>query len=245
MKTTYVQLLSVLLIGILLFSLCACGSPTETTKESSGGDLSFEPPSDYDILYYNSYEELQAMWTGKDVSALQESFRCKEKSVADFNALIATSDQAPIPKLNGEEFTFLNHEGFSNIIIFSAELYGRPWLWYYYTYKGEYMRVHITPVSLFGEEVANNADDIWELLDIVAPNGPSADNYDKKPELIEAYNCITNGKIKVGGKNTACVIYDFKDYLDRVSFLYDGYFVSVNGDLSLFDEAFFNGFSLD
>jgi hypothetical protein len=62
-----------------------------------------------------------------------------------------------IPKINNEDMPLRNHKGFSNVTLFTDELYSLPWIWYHCLINEQDLTVSISYLNVLGQDKLNSA----------------------------------------------------------------------------------------
>lgn len=249
MKKILVFILSICIYSIIL---CSCnhslqtGSETTQKQNEIGGEVVIESPPMHHTYDFDSYQDVVQSLTQKtsnQYSVLRKEQTNCGKIYQNTLAKFASGDiKVAFPQINKSPIPLRNREGFSNISLHTSELYNLPWLWYHCVVDGQNLDVKVSYTdAIEGFEIGSEAA-YTAVLDLIAPEAPSPDNYEK----YESYKTIYEKKVILkDGIVVTTMISELKNKSKvYVHFYYDGLLISLYGENELFSDAFWKSFSI-
>ena len=223
----------------------------ETTDGSGvipgpGVEIILPSPPEYYSYDYESYDDIYGALTNsfspKYIQLRLEQNNCSELYQQTLSDFASGEIQVALPQINGENINLRNREGFSNITLFTNELYNLPWIWYHCLVNQQNLTVSIAYLNVLDRAELDSATSYYEVLKIISPNAPSPDNYKKSA----SYKIIYEKEITLGnGKTATAMIYELKtDPRIYICLYWDGLLVKLCGDEALLTEDFLQTFSI-
>ena len=217
---------------------------THTTNTLSNAIIE-TPPEQYSYTF-ESYDELLKALTQKKSDAFlnlrEEQTNCGAvyKNTLD---KFATGDiKLAAPQSDGKALSLRNKEGYSNISLFTSELYNLPWIWYHCVAYDKDLTVKISYLDAIDSPDIKSGISAKEIMNMIAPSAPSPDNY----ENYETYKVIYEKNIVINGETPiSAIISELKDSSKiYITFSYDGLLISLYGDKELLTDDFLHGFGI-
>lgn len=227
----------------MLFLLCSCNASTSFDGSESTLSPSLDDAPDYSLPYnFDSYSELENAFKNKSsyeqLHAEKSNFGTTYQQMID--DLSDNTTHIYIPKFNGTDATLRNQEGFSNISLFTKELYNLPWIWYYCLYNNTDVTVKLTYLSSI-EVDASSTDSCAETLRKISSGAVNIDNF----HTFENYKNVTEIELTLADKTVSALKYELKDSEKiTVSFVYNDVYVMIKANASLLTDTFWSDFSL-
>ena len=129
------RILSILFVLLLCLSAIAgCGD----SSDLHGNPMDIDGTSDLAnaTFSFNTYDEMLSAFltydTNKSSYTIQDYKFMLGEAYTSFLEKIEANRSVPQPMLDNKSITYRNKEGFSNITFFVNELYGLPWIWYFF-----------------------------------------------------------------------------------------------------------------
>lgn len=221
-------------------------SQSSKANEEQKPEVVLEQPPANHSYYFDSYEDVKKALTIQS----SESFALIREEQTKFgntyqktlSAFASDEIKMVVPQLNGSNIKFRDKEGFQNITLFSAETYNLPWLWYYCVVDEYDLRVQVSYINILDNPKINAAKSYYEVLSLIAPNGPSPKTVDK----FEGYKDIYEKEIKFAdGRTETAMIYELKNRAEEYVLIYrDGMLIILYADSKLFSEDFWKSFNV-
>ena len=242
MKKTAVIL--ALLCSVLLLG-CARGNPGNDTKKDDAY-IEIQTPSYTESYGFNSYKELAEALLQPDSFLKRDIAKDRDSYGGIYEKTITLFEKKAVdlwvPSYGNNLCTLRNTEGFSNITVFTAELYNLPWIWYFCKVQDKSFRVQIAYTCVLDSVKLDSARTYCEVLSVIAPDAPQPANYKKYKSYKKIYEkdlSLSNGK-----KLTAMV----SEVKDRdsvyVMFKHDGLLVCITADSWILSDSFWREFDL-
>lgn len=233
----------------LLFSACQKDNQTGNIinhDEQSNIEISNVPPTSSTTYYYNTYNDIHDALT-KSYSKGQKDLRFENEQYgkvyqATLDAFELNRIELLVPKFNESEMKLRNKEGFSNITLFTKELYNLPWVWYFCVYNNVDVSVKIAYPSVLNNKDLANAKSYVDILKVIAPNAPMPSNYQSK----DAYKNVYEKDIWLSDSSTvSALVYELNDSKKiYVSFTIDNALVTLYAEDIVFTDEFWEGFTI-
>ncbi len=200
----------------------------------------------YRSYHFNSYEETVQALTQKDSSQYamlreeqKEHGAVYQKTLSKFaNGEIKVA----IPYLGEIPMPLQSNKDYSMVTLISSELYNLPWIWYDCVIGNQIVDIKISYLdAIYNVEGGKNAT-YRQILNSLAPNAPSPDNYQK----YESYKNIYEKEIVLkDGTSVTAMISEVKGASkEYVDFYYNGMLIVLYGERELFSDGFWNSFSI-
>lgn len=246
-------------ILIFIFAICmfctalyACNNSDKADEDSLPEDpdsnISFvlEEPPMHTTYSFDSYQDLIQALTQKsspEFSRLrgeQENYgKVFEKTLSNF---ASEEIKVVVPQINGSPIPIRDKNGYAKVSFLTSEHFNLPWLWYHCVVEDHNLDVKFSYVSVLENSEVNSASSYYKVQQLIYPDAPSPENYDK----YESYKVIYEKEIilKDGITVTAMVSEEKDRPRSYVDFYYDGMLVTLRGDNELFTEDFWRSFSI-
>lgn len=238
------------LLIIFAFALCSCSNFRAITQKAkddkNSHSVSLESPPDSCSFSFDSYQDVEKALTKKGTN----EYRRIRKGQNDYgkiykNTLAAFASEdimIAVPQMNGLPIPFQNKEGFSNITLFTSELYNLPWFWYHCIVDNQNLDIKISYLDVVANLDMEQTTSYADILQIIAPNAPSPENYEK----YESYKAIYEKDIiRQDGTRITAMVSELKDSpKEYVMFYYDGLLISLYGNNELFTDNFWKAFDI-
>lgn len=233
-----------LVVLAIVLSLNGC-SQTSANRYSP----SYSPDSAPNNKTYNftSYDDLCKSLNKRQSSLRQESRRIDYGT--NYNNYLTVFDYKgstiKVPTYDNVPMTIEGNAEWHKITLFTEELYGLPWLWFYCKYQDSTIVVCTTYYDLLGISETNKALNFEEILNTIIPDAPSPNNFEK---YIASYDSISKQTLTLSGSRTVFAVVFDSATSARVHyrFVYDDMIVSVwmfeGGEIS---DEFWNHFGLN
>ena len=155
-------------------------------------------------------------------------------------SVLSENGAIPKPWLNGK---LMEMQDRTSVILLEKELFDAPMIMYHCEYEGIHVRIRASYISVFDLEKTETKMDIAKFIDMVDPGFPNPDNYAQ----FDYVNTIEDKMMTIGNQSVlARVVKANEGWYDKIHFLYNGFYVQIEApDLLKFDEAFFEGFSIE
>ncbi len=158
-----------------------------------------------------------------------------------------TENAVVYPTLDGDPIPLRKKEGFSEISLFSAELYNRPWIWYHCEVDDIALIVKIMYIDDAALCATAETDGISAFVRTIAPTAPNVDNY----TTFENYEKIETMDVAFRDFTAQVMVSTPRDH-DRYfyTFVYDDILVGIQSnrtellDTDLFQRLSFDAFAL-
>ncbi len=239
MKKLFYVVFTTLCITFLLTGCTANTTPPEKTDDGGG-----QTTNDQISFYFDTYEELTAFFTSdkssESVPALSDAKAGGAEYETLVNRFVEGKAKIRVPCFAGKPGPLRNQEGYFNITLFSSELYSMPWIWYYWTMKGQNVIIRTTYLSESVTEYARNHS-CSEVIKSISPTAPNTDNYQSFPN----YRAVYEQTLQLSDKKTSAMFYEVNDD-ERfyVFFIYDDILVIIVTKPDVMTSDFWSGFSL-
>lgn len=255
MKKTQICILALCIISVIL---CSCNhtnrnhveAPQNQNSLSDSTDITpsvvIETPPDQYAYTFTSYQDVVQALTQKnssEYSMLREEQDHYGTVYQNTLSEFASADiKIAIPQINENTIPLRNKDGYANITLLTSELYNLPWFWYHCVVHDQNLDVKIAYLDVIEDSEKNQTTTYVQILQMIAPDAPSPENYKK----YESYNIIYEKNIVLkDGVTVTAMISEIKDSSKvYVMFYYDGLLISLYGDGELFSESFWKSFSI-
>lgn len=233
MKKSILVTLSALLLTASL--LCSCGESAPLISDA--------PPPDSTVYSFDSYDELTGALAGSNEKGetLREERPHYGNEYSKLLDCLSDTKNLRIPMLGGEKLPLRNEKGYHSIALFTKELYGLPWLWYYCVCAGSDVTIKLLYMSSAGDISVTPELSCSEVLKRIYPDAPNTDNYTS----FSSYKNVYQTDIMLSDRTVSALVYEFSDSSSvTASFIYDDIFVSVKAESVVLTDGFWSGFSL-
>ena len=212
----------------------------------SGTEIVLPSPPAYSSYEYESYNAVHRALTNQLSSQFkqlrQEQENCGELYQQTLLDFASGEIKVAVPQINGENLSLRNQEGFSNVTLFTSELYHLPWLWYHCRVNEQNLTVCIAYLNVLDRTELDLATSYCQVLKMISPNSPSPDNYKQSA----SYTKIYEKEITLGnGKKSIAMISELKnDPRIYVCLYLDGMLVTLRGEKAFLTERFMQTFTI-
>ena len=222
-------------------------SDNVTSSESSdeNSDTSSDNTDDVQpeqtVFDFDSIDELKAHFTkeGNKINADSTATLIN----AEYDALVKriVSGKIDIAQLfiNEKPLELRNKEGYSNITLFTSELYERPWIWYHCVYNSQDYTIKIMYLTEAEASDSKNQS-ASSFVSAISPNAPNVENAEK----FSSYESIYEDDFQINKVTTKALFYQFKNGKTTISFIYGGALIKITGDTQSISADFANGLIL-
>ena len=227
--------------------LVACDQSNVPSNVEEQEDAHFSPPL-YSTYDFDSYEEIIQALTMNETESYNEirqrnaHLELGEVYMNTLSAFEMGEKKLVVPQLCGVDIQFRNRgKGYSNIALFSEELYGLPWIWYYCIVDNLKLTVRTMYVSVLEEERIDNAKTALEVVRLLDPDAPNPQNYKE----FDAYKKIYEKEIELSDRKVKALVFELNDdsriYVD---IYYDDVYIRLTAEKELLSKDFFKKFSI-
>ena len=190
-----------LLLLFCIYSFNGCYNNTESQhiNENTPKEINVENTSDIsstmpetNIYMFDTYSDLLDALIKPDSVLKQETNdngELFEKTLSNFES---KKIDLFIPVINESVVALRNKEDYSNIVLFTSELYNLPWIFYNCKADDCEVDIRIAYPNIIENNDINSATKYTEVLEILAPDAPNPNNY----QNYTAYQKIYERKIK-------------------------------------------------
>ncbi|MBO4394831.1 MAG: hypothetical protein J5819_00605 [Eubacterium sp.] len=236
----------------LSYSIANCTEsailPTESPIENNSTPMPDDNnPADTEVFRFSSYDEMFTTLFKQNSSEHRSFLEKLDKNnyssvfYSFIENLESNKKSIPLPYLSGEAMEVSSSVEWQRISLFTEELFGLPWIWFYCSYKEQ-----TVVVSLGSFKEMNIADGNYsyiELIDLISPGFPQPNN---KESFDSTYNDIEFQTLSLSGNlNVDATVYYFKNGRVHYRFLIGDYIVSVwRYDGGTISDDYWNSFSL-
>ncbi len=209
----------------------------DTTKKPN--DIScesfyFDSYAVYDFKTYEGFTYL-LLNSGAENSIIHTEKSLYGEMYESFIDTIMSYDEVRLPKINGDLLPLRNEEGFSDISLFTSELYEMPWVWIH----GKDVRVQATCPSVKVDTDNFEGLDASQILSLISPGAVNVHNYQEH----ENYRNVYCRDIIVSGKTVSALTYEFKNSEKiMVAFYYNDFYIILNAYPDVLNDSFFASF---
>lgn len=173
-----------LFILLIILSLNGCSkTPSSSYSSNPASSHTIYDSTQHNSRTYNfsSYDDLCQSLENKQSSLRTDSQQTNYGSAYnDFLALLDNNGSTvKVPTYDGVPMTIEGNAEWQKITLFTEELYGLPWIWYYCKYQENTIVVATTYCDLLGLSTTDTVLNFEDILNNVIPDAPSPKNFEK------------------------------------------------------------------
>ncbi len=225
-----------IMILVLLCSVLASGCQTKNPESEQ------EPPTSI-TYHFNSVSDLKRSLASKEILKQQAELPPSKQQSKTFDSFLkkhAANGTLYVPIEKDNKLTLRKKEGYPAIALMSSELFGLPWIWYYFEYQQSDITIKTTSLSELNIEYSDKMS-CSEILSLISPTAPNINTY----QNYEGYEDVYESKISLDDRSVSCVVFVIKDWKDYVAFVYEDIYVMVSADLEILTEDFWKCISFE
>ncbi|MBO7658827.1 MAG: hypothetical protein J6T65_05885 [Clostridia bacterium] len=206
------------------------GDPTPAPDPTVAPDSNVKnDPADTEVFRFSSYDEMFTTLCKQNSSEHRIFSEKLDKNnyssvfYSFIENLGSNKKSIPLPYLSGEPMEVSSSVEWQRISLFTKELFGLPWIWFYCGY-GE--QTVVVSLGSFKEmNIPDKAYSYIELIDLISPGFPQPNN---KESFEGTYTDIEFQSLSLsGGISVDATVYYFKTGRVHYRFLIGDYIVSV------------------